>query len=194
MRHLSRTARLRAAVTTLAVAGALGITAAATTVPAQAHGEDPGQPVASRSITPQQLQLIHQATKKFKTTGAAEAAGFVGTDVCTELPGVGGMGYHYVNYANVLDGVVDPAKPDVLVFVPTANGGRALGAAEYMGVDPDQDVTTDDGRPYLFDSIPFNGPMLGHEPGMPVHYDLHVWLYKHNSDGILASWNPAVTC
>jgi hypothetical protein len=36
--------------------------------------------------------------------------------------------------------------------------------------------------------------MLGHEPGMPVHYDLHVWLYQANPDGVFASWNPSVSC
>lgn len=104
------------------------------------------------------------------------------------------MGFHYVNYVNVLDGVADPVRPDVLVFVPTANGGRALGAVEFMGIDPDQDVATDDGRPALFGTVSSDGPMLDHEPGMPVHYDLHVWLYKHNQAGMLESWNPAVSC
>ena len=193
MRQLTRTTRLRAALTAVALAGALGVTAA-TTAPAQAHDAHDEPTTTSRDITPKQLQVIHQATKKYKTPAAAETAGFVGTDACTELPGVGGMGFHYVNYANVLDGVADPTKPDVLVFVPTANGGRALGAAEYMGIDLDQDVTTDDGRPSLFGTIPFDGPMLGHEPGMPVHYDLHVWLYKHNPAGMLEPWNSAVSC
>ena len=35
--------------------------------------------------------------------------------------------------------------------------------------------------------MPFDSPMLGHEPGMPVHYDLHVWLYRHNPAGLFAS-------
>ena len=29
---------------------------------------------------------------------------------------------------------------------------------------------------------------------MPVHYDLHVWLYKTNPAGELTSENPKVTC
>lgn len=193
MRQLSSTARLRAAVTTAALVGTLGVTAAATTSPARAHDEHE-RTTASRSITAHQRQVIHEATKSLKTPAAAEAAGFVATDACVAEPGLGGMGFHYVNYANILDGVVDPAQPDVLVFVPTKSGGRALGAVEYMGIDPDQDETTDDGRPSLFGSIPFDGPMLGHEPGMPVHFDLHVWLYKHNPAGMLSAWNPAVSC
>lgn len=42
--------------------------------------------------------------------------------------------------------------------------------------------------------LPFDGPMPGHETGMPVHYDLHVWLFRHNPDGLLAPFNPAVSC
>jgi hypothetical protein len=29
---------------------------------------------------------------------------------------------------------------------------------------------------------------------MPIHYDLHVWLYKHNPAGTFAMWNPRVHC
>jgi hypothetical protein len=41
---------------------------------------------------------------------------------------------------------------------------------------------------------PFDGPMLGHEPGMPPHYDLHVWVWQANPEGIFAPFNPNVTC
>jgi hypothetical protein len=36
--------------------------------------------------------------------------------------------------------------------------------------------------------------MLGHDPMMPVHYDLHVWLYDSNPAGVFAPWNPSVDC
>ena len=61
-------------------------------------------------------------------------------------------------------------------------------------VDKDQNLATDDDRPSLF-GVPFDGPMLGHEPGMPIHYDLHAWLWKKNPKGKFARWNPTVgTC
>jgi hypothetical protein len=40
----------------------------------------------------------------------------------------------------------------------------------------------------------FDGPMPGHNPDMPVHYDLHVWLYKYNPAGLFAAWNSRVNC
>ena len=42
--------------------------------------------------------------------------------------------------------------------------------------------------------VPFDGPMLGHNPEMPIHYDLHVWLYRHNPAGQFAMWNPQIRC
>jgi hypothetical protein len=42
--------------------------------------------------------------------------------------------------------------------------------------------------------MPFDGPMLGHNPKMPIHYDLHVWVYRDNPAGMFAMWNPLVRC
>jgi hypothetical protein len=42
--------------------------------------------------------------------------------------------------------------------------------------------------------MPFDGPILGHETGMPIHCDLHVWLYRHNPAGLFAMRNPRVHC
>ena len=52
---------------------------------------------------------------------------------------------------------------------------------------------TDDDRPSIF-GRPFDGPMLGHAPGMPIHYDLHVWVAERNPEGLFAQWNPAIAC
>lgn len=156
------------------------------------HDGQDGQTTAAR-LTGRQRQAIQSATKRFRNPDAARAAGFIPTDVCVELPGVGGMGYHWVNPANIADGVIDPTKPEILVFVPAREGRVKLGAVEYFAADADQNLSTDGDRPNLFGNA-FNGPMPGHEPGMPIHFDLHVWLYKHNPAGELAVWNPNVSC
>ncbi len=90
------------------------------------------------------------------------------------------------------DGVLDPARPDILLYVKDGRGLRLAGA-EFFAVDPDQNLATDEGRPELFGQ-PFDGPMPGHGPGMPIHFDLHAWVWKHNPAGTFASWNPRVTC
>ncbi|MCA1639594.1 MAG: hypothetical protein LC768_14895 [Acidobacteria bacterium] len=40
----------------------------------------------------------------------------------------------------------------------------------------------------------FNGPMPGHGPGEPVHYDLHVWAWRNNPNGMFAQFNPKLSC
>ena len=36
--------------------------------------------------------------------------------------------------------------------------------------------------------------MLGHNPTMPIHYDLHVWVVDNNPSGTFAQWNPDFHC
>lgn len=144
-------------------------------------------------LTGPQRTVIRDATKQFKDPAAAIEAGFVPTDACVAHPELGGMGYHYVNPAAISDTNIDPTLPEILVYVDDGKGGLDLGAVEYFRADADQDLGTDEDRPTLFGE-PFDGPMEGHEPGMPVHYDLHVWLYEKNPAGELAAWNPDVTC
>jgi hypothetical protein len=170
----------------------LAATLAGPTVAATAHGGD--VPATTDSLSAHQRRVVHNATKRLRTPARAVAAGYIATDACVELPGVGGMGYHYLNPALAGDDVIDPARPEVLVFVPARKGRLRLGAVEYFKADADQDLTTDSDRPSLFGDHDFEGPMPGHEPGMPVHYDKHVWLYKHNPAGQLAPWNPTVHC
>ena len=104
------------------------------------------------------------------------------------------MGYHYLQPGLTGDTVVDPTMPEILVYVPTKNGDLELGAVEWFVADHEQDLGTDADRPTLFDRLPFDGPMPGRDPGMPVHNDLHVGLYDYNPAGQLAPFNPKVTC
>lgn len=181
----------KARLSGLLLAAIAGATWSATTYAQATTNDRKGGAV---SLTNAERKLITEATKHLTTVEDATAAGYVPVSACTELPGVGGMGVHYLNPALAGDTVVDPARPELLVFEPTPSGTLALAAVEYFVADADQNVATDADRPDLFGSYPFDGPMLGHEPGMPIHYDLHVWLYNHNSNGQLAQWNPKVTC
>jgi hypothetical protein len=133
-----------------------------------------------------QLAAVRAATAKYQNIEAAIADGYLPTDHCIDQPG-SGMGYHYFNPDLGGDLVNDPLKPELLIYVPDGNGGRKLGAVEYFQADMGQE------HPTIFGQR-FDGPMDGHEPGMPVHYDLHLWLFEHNPDGVFAPWNPSVSC
>jgi hypothetical protein len=156
----------------------------------------PAHPSHSQSAAHDQtedLRRARAATRRFRDVKVAHEAGYAATGECAQDPKYGGMGIHYANEELLADGKLDVTKPEVLVYQPMPSGRLRLGAVEYFQADADQDLHTDPDRPYLFD-LPFDGPMLGHEPGMPIHYDLHVWLYRHNPAGLFAAWNPRVHC
>lgn len=136
---------------------------------------------------------MRQATRAFRDVRAARAAGYEAAGPCASDPKYGGMGIHYGNPELLADGELDITKPEVLVYQPARNGRLRLGAVEYFQVDADQHLATQEDRPSLFE-LPFDGPMLGHDPEMPIHYDLHVWLYRHNPAGMFAAFNPLVRC
>lgn len=102
------------------------------------------------------------------------------------------MGFHYVNGARI-DTTLDVNQPEAVLYAPAKNGERRLVAVEYVVVDADQDLSTDSDRPSLF-GHGFDGPMPGHLPGMPIHYDLHVWAWFDNPNGAYSGWNPSVSC
>jgi hypothetical protein len=176
----STTLKFSLAIAAIAAAVPVGVTLA--------DGNDAG------SLTSAQRQVIVEATKQFRDVDAAIAAGYQPTEACVALPdGSAAMGMHYTNPAHLTDGRIDPTMPEILLYHRDASGKLRLGGVEYLAVDADQDVTTDADRPTLMGHA-FEGPMEGHEPGMPVHYDLHAWVFTHNPDGMLAAFNPRVDC
>jgi len=156
-----------------------------------AHSGDSAR--AARFGQAHDLERARAATRRFRDVDVAREAGYATSGECAQDPKYGGMGIHYSNPDLVADGKLDISKPEILVYQPQPNGKPRLGAVEYFQADADQDLATDPDRPSLF-GMPFDGPMLGHEPGMPIHYDLHVWLYRHNPAGLFAMWNPTVRC
>jgi hypothetical protein len=148
-----------------------------------------------------QLAATKKALDKYQNVDVAKEDGYAMASPCQFFAGgagaesqdQGAMGVHFVNNAIMASGKNDPKKPPVLVYLPTAGGGFQLAAAEWFKPDADQNVATDSDRPTMFGRA-FDGPMQGHAPGMPIHFDLHVWLWKHNPAGIFAPWNPDATC
>jgi hypothetical protein len=181
-------------VAAASVGAALLATSALTDGPAMAYAAAAtpgGSANHSRDGAGKQLAALKSSLAGFKDVAVAEAAGFVPVSACT-VSDEGGMGVHYLNPARAAQ-PPNPAKPAILLYAPTTGGSLRLLGAEWFQADADQELSTDADRPTLFGQ-PFNGPMAGHDPMMPVHYDLHVWLYDSNPDGVFAPWNPSVTC
>ena len=135
---------------------------------------------------------LRKDLRPYEDVTAALADGFVPGGECAWHPAYGGMGTHYIHPGR-LQRAPKVSEPQILLYGPAEGGGLELLGAEYLVPDEDGRLETDGDRPYLMGQ-PFDGPMPGHEPGMPVHYDLHVWTHKANPAGVFAPWNPKVSC
>lgn len=145
---------------------------------------------ASGTGNSESLAAIRQATAKYHDVNVALADGYVPVSPCEASP-AGTMGVHYLK-PQLLSQPVDLRQPALLLYRPTTDGPELIGV-EYMTIDADQDLATAADRPVLL-GRPFDGPMPGHDEHMPIHYDLHVWVWKHNPAGMFAAWNPALSC
>lgn len=144
------------------------------------------------------LDVARTATARYQDVSVALADGFVADAVCVSSP-AGAMGIHYANRGR-MDGTLTVGEPEILVYAPEA-GGLRLVALEYML------PIMENGRPYFGTTPPanpgttpelfgqrFDGPMAGHNPSMPWHFDLHVWNWQTNPSGRFAQFNPLVRC
>ena len=134
------------------------------------------------------LDQVRDATEAYHQVSVAQAAGYnlvLGLDYCFDNPGVGGMGFHYINVA-LLDTVIDPLKPEAMVYATRPNGTLALGAVEYIVPAAAWDAGHSQ-PPTLF------GQVFGLEEALGV-YELHAWIWRHNPSGVFSEWNPKVSC
>lgn len=145
------------------------------------------------------LATVRSLTAKYQSLQVAENNGYQSFYKCTEQPGVGTMGQHFVKFPLVGDGVVDPTQPEALVYEPTATGAYRLVALEWVLPSPGTPRSAP--APTIF-GIQMNwrpGPenTEGLPPnrfGLPNFYELHYWLYKSNPLGTFNDWNPSVSC
>lgn len=135
------------------------------------------------------LAKIRRVTAKLHRMEAAQAAGFdlrEGLDHCFDNPGVGGMGFHYIDAA-ALDTNVDLLHPETMVYTRGPNGNLELGAVEYIVPQDKWDATGSTEPPKLM------GIHLHLNETLHV-YVLHAWVWKNNPSGVYEDWNPKVSC
>jgi len=148
------------------------------------------QPVSQKQANGDTLvNIVRLATQRAPVT-TAEANGYGRFLGCVSGPD-GSMGVHYPNPTLVGDGKLDASNPEVLVYEPK-NGKLELAAVEYLVLYDDWHANND-GPPVLGGQV-FHYVGSPNRYGMPAFYELHVWAWKHNPNGMFADWNPNVSC
>ena len=149
--------------------------------------------LAGDGSLPPELQEVRAAVAKYHSFEQAKRDGYtVENEPCVASPD-GTMGIHAINPALLATDAIDVHRPEILLYVPKANGKLELVGVEYWKADADQNLGTNADEPSLFGRA-FEGPMPGHSPFMPVHYDMHVWVAEDNPSGVFALFNPALSC
>lgn len=159
-----------------------------------------------------QLEDVRDATEAYASISAANAAGYTvwspdpnAANATCPTNQLGNMGYHLVNTAlrgspadpANGDAVLDPLKPEMLLWEKRPDGTLALVGVEYLVFKAawERAHGAQAAPPTLFGSpVPLSThSFTAGGPEIP-HYELHVWLYEPNPLGIFAPWNPNVTC
>lgn len=149
---------------------------------------------------PPELAKVRTALDKYQDPYVAVRDGYFSTLGCVHYPHGGGsgrvpypagaMGIHFLN-PQLIGPTPDPMRPAILVYEPDRDKLRLVAVEWFIPLE-----TGIKERPTVFGQ-PFDGPMEGHEPLIPLalhHYDLHAWLWKANPAGLFSPTNPAVTC
>lgn len=135
------------------------------------------------------LAEVRAATAPFHRPEAAQAAGWdlvPGLDYCFNKPGVGAMGFHYIN-TGLLDLELDPMQPEAMVYAPGPDGLLQLGAVEYIVPAAPWDAAGNTMPPTLL------GRQFHLNSALGV-YVLHAWIWRNNPAGMFEDYNPEVAC
>ena len=146
------------------------------------------------------LESVRKLLDKYNDPIVAVHDGFYSSVACISYPSGGGegsmryaagaMGVHFLNMGNV-GPKLDPSKPQVLIYEPQGDKLRLVAAEWFMPAE------LAGGKAPSILGQELGGPMEGHKPVMPDglhHYDLHVWLWKTNPEGVFSPTNPTVKC
>ena len=138
---------------------------------------------ASTDMEARTLATLRAATARYHNLKTARDDGFVFLHGCESRPDEGPVGAVYVHPGR-LDGVIDPALPEALIYEPRENGGASLVGVELA-------------VPYVAwtNASPpeFLGASFQPEDEFGV-WGLHVWLWRQNPEGLFAESNPRVSC
>jgi hypothetical protein len=131
------------------------------------------------------IETLRAATNKYHDRAVAEAAGYPAKlPACISDSTMGGMGHHFVD-RTLFDEKLEIDRPEMLIYAPAGDGRVELVAVEY--VVPYRVVPATEKPPRLFGQEFKRYDQFN-------YWALHVWVWRRNSAGLFADYNPAVKC
>lgn len=159
------------------------------------HPQTTNQPVTTveqQSNADTLLQVVRDSTERFKNVEVAQAEGYALQFGCVTGDDSGAMGLHYINGTLVNAGVLDPTRPQIVIYEPTPSGDLKLIGADFL-VIADAWNATHSSPPELMGQL-FHLFTSPNRFGLPAFYTLHVWAWKDNPKGAFVNWHPNVSC
>ena len=101
------------------------------------------------------------------------------------------MGIHFVNGDLVGDGEIDATRPEALIYEIRYGNLRLVGV-EYVVIAEAWDANREM-PPTLMGQV-FHYVGAPNRYKIPAFYELHVWAWKANPNGMFADWHPKVSC
>ena len=172
---------------TMSVVGLLAVASLSGT-PTRAEGQHAHAGPASSGL----VKLVREITEPYKDVAAAKAAGYALAFGCVSGPDAGAMGLHYVNMPLVMDGEIDPTKPEIILYEPVGDGQVRLVGADYLVLADAWDKTHSTSPELMGQKFQqFEAP---NRFGLPRFYTLHVWAWKANPTGTFVNWHSNISC
>jgi methanethiol S-methyltransferase len=139
------------------------------------------------------VQAVREATERFKDVTVAESEDYHLLFGCVTGSDMGAMGLHYVNLPLVLDGELDPARPEIVLYEPVKGGGIRITGADFLVFADAWDEAHPGDPPQLMGQL-FHRFEAPNRFGLPNFYTLHVWAWKDSPTGTFVNWNSNVSC
>lgn len=156
------------------------------------HSHPAASTVAEDKAAPSPLvKAVREATARFQNVAVAEAEGYALQFGCVTSGESGAMGLHYVKGPLVADGELDVANPEIILYEPTPNGPKLVGA-DYL-VLADAWNAKHAATPQLMGQL-FHFFDAPNRFGLPPFYTLHVWAWKDSPTGTFVNWHTGLTC
>jgi hypothetical protein len=156
------------------------------------HSASSQQGVSNSDKASALINIVRNATERFKDVRVAEAEGYALQFGCVSGPDSGAMGLHFINGQILSSGIIDPTRPPIVIYEPIPGGGLRLIGADFL-VFADSWNASHSSPPELMGQL-FQFFESPNRFQLPAFYTLHVWAWKDNPKGAFVNWHPHVKC